>query len=138
MMSPQVFASWSHPEWGIAGLGTVGAEVIRLIEQQGPDFVGRVVDAACASSPSPRSFEGKKKRGPLLRGMYWARDPLTLASDAGIDCFVELMGGSGEPALSAIEAGAEGRAIGGHGQQGAERQTWLTAGGVLPRNTAAR
>jgi homoserine dehydrogenase len=30
--------------------------------------------------------------------------PLALASDPGIDCFVELMGGSGDPALSAIEA----------------------------------
>src|SRR5260370_147815 len=33
-----------------------------------------------------------------------AKNALELASDPGIDCFVELMGGSGEPALSAIEA----------------------------------
>ena len=45
-----------------------------------------------------------KKRGVDLRGIAWAKDPLALASDPGIDCFVELMGGAGDPALSAIEA----------------------------------
>jgi homoserine dehydrogenase len=45
-----------------------------------------------------------KKRGLDLRGLEWAKNPLALANDPKIDCFVELMGGSGEPALSAIEA----------------------------------
>ena len=45
-----------------------------------------------------------KKRGLDLRGIEWAKSPLALANDPGIDCFVELMGGSGDPALSAIEA----------------------------------
>ena len=39
-----------------------------------------------------------------LRGIDWVKSPLALANDPRIDCFVELMGGSGEPALSAIEA----------------------------------
>ena len=45
-----------------------------------------------------------KKRGLDLRGIEWAKSPLALANDPGIDCFVELMGGSGDPALAAIEA----------------------------------
>ena len=45
-----------------------------------------------------------KKRGIDLRGIDWAKSPLALATDPNIDCFVELMGGSGDPALSAIEA----------------------------------
>src|SRR6185437_7035905 len=45
-----------------------------------------------------------KKRGLDLNGVGWAKNPLALANDPGIDCFVELMGGSGEPALSAVEA----------------------------------
>src|ERR1700716_2364659 len=87
---------------GIAGLGTVGAEVIRLIEQQGRTLSARCGRGVRVVAVTARSKA--KKRGLDLRGMDWARDPLTLASDAGIDCFVELMGGSGEPALSAIEA----------------------------------
>src|ERR1700692_3018057 len=87
---------------GIAGLGTVGAEVIRLIEQQGRTLSARSGRGVRVVAVTARSKV--KKRGLDLRGMDWAKDPLTLAGDPGIDCFVELMGGSGEPALSAIEA----------------------------------
>jgi homoserine dehydrogenase len=45
-----------------------------------------------------------KKRNLDLRGIAWAKTALDLANDPGIDCLVELMGGAGEPALSAIEA----------------------------------
>jgi homoserine dehydrogenase len=87
---------------GIAGLGTVGAEVVRVIEQQ-----SRVLSARCGRSVRVVAVTARskvKKRGLDLRGIAWAKNPLALASDPGIDCFVELMGGSGEPALSAIEA----------------------------------
>src|SRR5450755_4128617 len=87
---------------GIAGLGTVGAEVVRLIEQQ-----GRTLSARCGRGVRVVAVTARskvKKRGLDLRGIAWAKSPLALASDPGIDCFVELMGGSGEPALSAIEA----------------------------------
>src|ERR1700681_4854118 len=87
---------------GIAGLGTVGAEVVRLIEQQ-----GRMLSARCGRGVRVVAVTARskvKKRGLDLRGIDWAKNPLALANDLGIDCFVELMGGSGEPALSAIEA----------------------------------
>jgi homoserine dehydrogenase len=45
-----------------------------------------------------------KKRGLDLADVAWAKTPLDLAADPDVDCFVELMGGAGEPALSAIEA----------------------------------
>src|SRR6185369_14656688 len=45
-----------------------------------------------------------KKRSVNLRGIEWAKSPLALATDPNIDCFVELMGGSGDPAFSAVEA----------------------------------
>ncbi|MGB3867186.1 MAG: homoserine dehydrogenase, partial [Xanthobacteraceae bacterium] len=41
-------------------------------------------------------------RGLDLRGIRWAADPLALARDPQVECFVELMGGDGDPALSAI------------------------------------
>src|SRR6202012_1737797 len=44
-----------------------------------------------------------KKRGLDLGGITWAKDPLALAASREIDCLVELIGGAGDPALSAIE-----------------------------------
>jgi homoserine dehydrogenase len=86
---------------GIAGLGTVGAEVVRLIEQQSRTLslrCGRPVRVVAVTARSKA-----KKRRLDLQGIDWAKSPLALASDPAIDCFVELMGGAGEPALSAIE-----------------------------------
>src|SRR3978361_1625347 len=87
---------------GIAGLGTVGAEVVRLIEQQSGALSARCGRGVRVVAVTARSKV--KKRGLALRGITWAKNALDLASDPGIDCFVELMGGSGDPALSAIEA----------------------------------
>jgi homoserine dehydrogenase len=87
---------------GIAGLGTVGAEVVRLIEQQGRALSARSGRGVRVVAVTARSKA--KKRGLDLRGIAWAKNALALAGDPGIDCFVELIGGSGEPALSAIEA----------------------------------
>jgi homoserine dehydrogenase len=87
---------------GIAGLGTVGAEVIRQIENQ-----SRLLATRCGRSVRVVAVTARsktKKRDVNLRGMSWARNPLALANDPQIDCFVELMGGSGDPALSAVEA----------------------------------
>src|ERR1700724_3926377 len=87
---------------GIAGLGTVGAEVFRVIEQQGRTLQARCGRGVRVTAVTARSKA--KKRGLDLRGIAWAKSPLALANDPGIDCFVELMGAVGEPALSAIEA----------------------------------
>jgi homoserine dehydrogenase len=86
---------------GIAGLGTVGAEVVRLIEQQSRTLSSRCGRPVRVVAVTARSKV--KKRGLDLQGIDWAKNPLALASDPAIDCFVELMGGAGEPALSAIE-----------------------------------
>src|SRR6201996_7616924 len=87
---------------GIAGLGTVGAEVVRLIEQQSRTLSSRCGRGVRVVAVTARSKA--KKRGLDLQGAVWAKTPLELASDPNVDCFVELMGGAGEPALSAIEA----------------------------------
>ncbi|MBN8982455.1 MAG: homoserine dehydrogenase [Rhizobiales bacterium] len=87
---------------GIAGLGTVGAEVVRLIESQSRNLSARCGRGVRVVAVTARSKV--KKRGLDLTKIDWAKSPLALANDPKIDCFVELMGGSGEPALSAIEA----------------------------------
>jgi len=87
---------------GIAGLGTVGAEVVRIIEQQSRTWSVRCGRGVRVVAVTARSKT--KKRGIDLRGIDWARNPLAIANDPRVDCFVELMGGAGDPALSAIEA----------------------------------
>src|SRR6201988_2482845 len=87
---------------GIAGLGTVGAEVVRLIEEQGRLLSARSGRSVRVTAVTARSKV--KKRDVNLSGIEWAKNPLELANDPGIDCFVELMGGAGDPAFSAVEA----------------------------------
>src|SRR6201995_5978521 len=86
---------------GIAGLGTVGVEVVRLIERQQrvlSERTGRGIRVVAVTARSKA-----KKRGIDLGGIAWAKDSQALASDPEIDCLVELMGGAGDPALSAID-----------------------------------
>src|ERR1700739_1730931 len=87
---------------GIAGLGTVGAEVVRLIENE-----SRALSARCGRGVRVVAVTARsraKKRGVDLRGVDWAKNPQSLAENPNVDCFVELMGGAGDPAFSAIEA----------------------------------
>src|ERR1700760_3950742 len=86
---------------GIAGLGTVGAEVVRLIENESRALSARCGRAVRVVAVTARSKA--KKRAVDLRGIEWAKNPQALAEDPNVDCFVELIGGAGDPALSAIE-----------------------------------
>lgn len=95
---------------GIAGLGTVGAEVVRLIEQQNSILAARCGRGVKVVAVTARSRT--KKRGVDLRGIDWMKDPLAVAQHPDVECFVELMGGVGDPALSSIEAAlAAGKSV---------------------------
>src|SRR5215471_4154160 len=87
---------------GIAGLGTVGASVVRLIERQRDALAaccGRSIEVVAVSARSRG-----KKRDLDLRRLRWVADPVQLAADREIDVFVELVGGEGDPAKAAIVA----------------------------------
>jgi homoserine dehydrogenase len=87
---------------GLAGLGTVGASVVRLIGERRQLLAqrcGRPIEIVAVSARSRR-----KDRGVDLRHLRWAADPLALATDPGIDAFVELIGGEGDPARAAVTA----------------------------------
>src|SRR3954469_14188434 len=87
---------------GLAGLGTVGASVVRLIDQQRTALTqgcGRPIEIVAVTARSK-----SKDRGVDLKKVRWVSDALALAIDKEIDVFVELMGGAGEPAKSAVEA----------------------------------
>jgi homoserine dehydrogenase len=87
---------------GIAGLGTVGASVVRMIERQRDALAvacGRPIEVVAVTARS-RS----KKRDIDLKALRWVADPVALATDREIDVFVELIGGEGDPAKAAIAA----------------------------------
>src|SRR5947208_8062680 len=91
---------------GIAGLGTVGACVARLIERQHDALAargGRAIEVVAVTARS-RS----KKRDVGRRKLRWVADPVTLATDNEIDVFVELIGGEDDPARAAISAALAG------------------------------
>jgi homoserine dehydrogenase len=95
---------------GLAGLGTVGTSVVRLLEQGRDKLLarsGRDIEVVAVSARS-RS----KKRDIDLKKFRWFADPVALAGDPSIDVFVELMGGAGDPAKRAVEAAlASGKAV---------------------------
>jgi len=94
---------------GIAGLGTVGASVVRLIAREQAVLearTGRRIEVVAVTARS------KKKRDPDLNRLRWVDSPKQLAADPEIDVFVELMGGSGNPAKGAIETAlAAGKSV---------------------------
>ena len=59
---------------GIAGLGTVGAEVVRLIEQQGRALSLRCGRGVRVTAVTARSKV--KKRSLDLRGITWAKNAI--------------------------------------------------------------
>jgi homoserine dehydrogenase len=85
---------------GVAGLGTVGAGLLKFLQER-PGFApagGRaVVTAVSARSKSrPRPVD--------ISGYAWFDDPVALAASPEVDVFVELIGGSDGPAKAAVEA----------------------------------
>ncbi len=95
---------------GVAGLGTVGAALVAQVMRERAilsEKCGRGIEvvAVCARSKG-------KDRGVDLKKLRWTDDPLALAQSNDIDVFVELMGGSGDPAKAAVEAAlASGKSV---------------------------
>ena len=95
---------------GVAGLGTVGAALIAQVARQQEALAarcGRAIEivAVCARARA-------KDRGIDLKKMKWYSDPVALARAPDIDVFVELIGGAGDPAKSAVEAAlASGKSV---------------------------
>ncbi|OXT00854.1 homoserine dehydrogenase [Notoacmeibacter marinus] len=87
---------------GLAGLGTVGAAVVRLLDQKRALLTrqcGRPIEVVAATAR-----DRTRDRGIDLSGVQWLDDPVAVAQADNVDVFVELIGGDGEPALSAVKA----------------------------------
>lgn len=87
---------------GIAGLGTVGGSVARIVVEQGRSLASRSGRELQLTAVSAR--DKKKDRGIPLSNVEWFDDPVKLAQSAPIDVFVELIGGEGGAAKAAVEA----------------------------------
>jgi len=87
---------------GVAGLGTVGTSLLRLIARHGNDLAVRTGRPIAVTGVSAR--DRRRNRGVDLSPFKWLDDPVTLARDPGNDVFVELIGGAGGPALEAVAA----------------------------------
>jgi homoserine dehydrogenase len=95
---------------GIAGLGTVGAGVVRLLAANGALLAGRTDRRLVVTAVSAR--DRAKERGLDLAGVRWHDDPRGLAEDPEVDAVCELIGGSDGPALELCrEALARGKAV---------------------------
>ena len=95
---------------GIAGLGTVGASVARLLERQQESLVVRTGRAIRVTGVSARDVG--KDRGVDFSDAEWFDDPVDLARSPNIDLFIELIGGDEGPARDSVEAAlAAGKSV---------------------------
>lgn len=86
---------------GVAGLGTVGASVVRILSQRGnvmADRCGRPVRITAISSRTRG-----KNRGVDLDAYAWFDDPVAMAASGEVDCVVELIGGADGVAKAVVE-----------------------------------
>jgi homoserine dehydrogenase len=84
---------------GVAGLGTVGGGLLKLIERQDElRLPGKLVVTAVSARSRSRN------RGVDISKLRWVDDPVELATADDVDVVVELIGGSDGPAKRTVEA----------------------------------
>ena len=86
---------------GLAGLGTVGVGVIRLLRENAETITaraGRPIEVVAVTARSKN-----KDRGVDLSATRWHDDAVSVAQDPDIDVVVELIGGSEGPARDMVE-----------------------------------
>ena len=86
---------------GIAGLGTVGVGVIKIIQNKLSLLKARTGKQILISAVTAKSKT--KDRGIDLSSYQWERDPVSLANREDIDVFIELIGGHEGAAKEAVE-----------------------------------
>ncbi|MBV9775522.1 MAG: homoserine dehydrogenase [Acetobacteraceae bacterium] len=92
---------------GLAGLGTVGAGVLRLLRENAETVAARAGRPLAVAAVSAR--DRARDRGVPLAGLRWYDDPVALAADPGIDVVVELIGGADGPARALVESALAAR-----------------------------
>lgn len=91
---------------GLAGLGTVGTGVVKIIQAHGETIAaraGRPVEIVAVSARSRH-----RDRGVDLGGYAWEDDPVALARRDDVDLVVEVIGGEDGPAKATASAAIAG------------------------------
>ncbi len=91
---------------GLAGLGTVGAGVVRIVQSHGDLLAaraGRPIEIVAISARARH-----RDRGIDLAGYGWEDDPVALARRSDVDLVVEVMGGENDPAMATALAALSG------------------------------
>ncbi|CDZ28001.1 homoserine dehydrogenase [Neorhizobium galegae] len=87
---------------GIAGLGTVGASLVRIIQTRANELAttcGRAIEITAVTAR-----DRSRDRGIDISGIAWFDTPEKMANEADIDVFVELMGGASGAAADSVRA----------------------------------
>jgi homoserine dehydrogenase len=87
---------------GIAGLGTVGIGVVRIVQRHADILAVRSGREIRITAISARSRD--KDRGVRLSDYAWEDDPVALAARDDVDVVIELMGGAEGAARDLVEA----------------------------------
>lgn len=87
---------------GVAGLGTVGASVVQLLEKHAGQIERRTGRSLTVTAVSARNRT--RDRGIDTSGFTWFDDPVAMANEAELDIFVELIGGEDGPAEQSVRA----------------------------------
>ncbi|MBO9426456.1 homoserine dehydrogenase [Labrenzia sp. R4_1] len=87
---------------GVAGLGTVGASVVQLLEKHAGQIERRTGRSLTVTTVSARNRT--RDRGIDTSGFTWFDDPVAMANEAELDIFVELIGGEDGPAEQSVRA----------------------------------
>lgn len=96
-------SSAQHPlRIGIAGLGNVGAGVVRLLARHAGLIKARTGRDVSVTAVSAR--DRKRQRDCDLSTATWHDNPLDLVADPQVDVVVELMGGASGAAYDAVAA----------------------------------
>ena len=93
---------------GVAGLGTVGASLVRILQTRANALAVACGRPIAVTAVSAR--DASKDRGILMDGIAWYADPVEMAREADIDVLVELVGGSEGAAEDSVRA-ALGRGL---------------------------
>lgn len=87
---------------GLAGLGTVGIGVVKIVQKHADLIAARAGRPVVITAVSAR--DRGRNRDADLSGYAWESDPVALARRDDVDVFVEVMGGHEGPAKAATEA----------------------------------
>jgi homoserine dehydrogenase len=114
MAAARASASVSHGQKplrvGIAGLGTVGGGIIRILQKHGDLIADRACRPVKIVAVSARSKT--RRRAASISRYKWYKDPVEMAAAPDIDVIVEVIGGAGGVARRVVETALKnGKAV---------------------------